>query len=1793
MKKKFKIIFSILVLSILTIILNKVSAIGNVSHAWVETSYGKRELIFRTFTSPFDSTLAQYHNDVKSHSRYATAEGYEYVLENGNRYKSRWVPTETVKGVSLPSEWEGYYYRTLGLMFHKNQIGVYNDQSKLRGTNAGYITSTSPSTDKLDSIKVIYQNSSQHYTLPDNTSGSPLFENNIFYKIWNSTATIQKVNWGTGLKASGFNANANIEYRHCIINIDGKSESNVYVGDNIVHSKDLVELVKKVNEINQKENNKLFCYVSEAIVSKSFYTDYEVALSAANFFKQYGKHGYSTNFWGDGTRGFSSKGFGSVLNLFDNKIYFPQMSERKVYVRHINIGNNTVISKNIVNNGTRINPTTPYYLMLTDGTKLESSDTSQRDAYQEYFKGIHMDQGFTKNALPDPNPKTYTCIGYNVSTGKTLDEAKGMIDQRVNAGIFNKKDNSVTVNAKTLEREDDVTVIDFYYTEYEKNVYVNHIYVDKNGNVLEKSMQTIVPNDDAKEDGKTTINRINTDNVEEVYKKRLNHYITVRTADSLKDEIESGKVKYYGYETFDQHVDVSELIGQGVRVNLKEDQKTNLTSENVQVNFYYYYDNTKEEKEPQRDIEGKVFVRKSSNEDISTSCSDSEEGIIVTSIPSGTYATVGIKGIPRNMVAAIETDYQSPNQDRSMNITLNFKLGNETKTVTYNNFKYRVGFYKISNMALYQLMKISIYDAENNEGYDTIGTSIFNWASSTLNTMPKDKALNIKMTGINNKVIYNTSSSINDINNYVGISVKDKDGNTTNISATNSSLTRTYLTNEQIKEVDANGDKEINDKDKEYAIAKLGEFNQSLNNRRAMIENQEKNYNDQVKKRENLKKIYDNATEVLNQKQKTYNDAKNTLLSKKESYKSYKEYVESIEQKLQYLNDELIELNGEKNTLTQGKQQADSALAEAENKKAELESIIQTLSGESLEDAIVEYQSFLDNEYANAVMNVSDLEDKIKTKEDEIKNKQSEINAMNLNAIAARSWCATLLNDATTYEKNTYKKAKDDYESYRDNEYKTAKDNYESNLNGKELEDAFDKYEKAKALFEEVEKQYNEYNSYKNNLEAKYNDYKAKYDEYISINPNYPKLGLKLNISVQNMIVNVNGQNLASSSSNTATKEYDLDTYLDMSEVPSIMTERPVISKDVYSNIGSTLVREAEYNNKNYINKEVLNGERTLAGKAEYKLQMVIGDKDLKEIEDNVYYSEKNTDSKTHIFKFKKEDKAIIKTYKVDTTVNVKDDVTRDKKHKEVEPINIYTPISVSVKLTSNLNQVVDQSLNKNGEVQVIQVNAPFRIDFSNENKPVGYNVNNTNKFSDGYYIKFDFDIHNVKINGKIFKDGSRISAGKWIRVIRNSKGKAYIEAQPYGNTDEDKVDIVTEQIGNYVVRSYAYNTTQGMISRSLIYNTLQEMKNETGEWIDNICNPISYFAEEDYSVVIINRAYDFRVTDVKDVNWKNVFRTSNSQNTNAHKRVLYYAGTTKWNTKSERANDIVTRTASEIGRNPLRILPIGPYKSSDVTYVKSPKMGYRFSFDMKVTGSYFNFDGSVNKDKKVEINTKFYYISKDGKKFLEEFNGNDKGIYLFYKTANGKYVKIDENGGDYELNFIPNDGYRYIENSDTSTLSKKSVKLGSLRKIYLTYNMATVSNNSSYITYYGEYKLPNSTIAVEVDKNGNYDINKPLNKGYIGVIFDITAYAGKIKNSNMMLSYSKNTKTDVPNTSQWDYEGYLGYTKYGKKLTSESAVTIPLESGTWKIDTDELYNKIKGTVMLYEIDYRAATDFD
>lgn len=584
----------------------------------------------------------------------------------------------------------------------------------------------------------------------------------------------------------------------------------------------------------------------------------------------------------------------------------------------------------------------------------------------------------------------------------------------------------------------------------------------------------------------------------------------------------------------------------------------------------------------------------------------------------------------------------------------------------------------------------------------------------------------------------------------------------------------------------------------------------------------------------------------------------------------------------------------------------------------------------------------------------------------------------------------------------------------------------------------------------------------------------------------------------------------------------------------------------------------------------------------------------------------------------------------------------------------VFNPIEVSApKIQSE--GVVDHSANKNSSSQnVIQKNANFKLEIDQKKENIyGQTGNEYAKYIDRYFLIFDFDI--IKIEDSAYKTcningnsldyfdvsvGSVIPRGSLIEVeVDHTKGKTEFKAKAGGN-DNDK-DIITQDENTVVLIGVSNNMPSEVLISEVLKNQAISIldpasitdvqiyryisKNNNSEYylngeinkpkqvLINYCdynledlpemisihdskyhkdhkmyNDAYYFARAVTKTKNVGRIYDFKVTDCTDIDYKSVFRKSENGNVNDLTNIQYFSGIKELKLFSGGVNTLENRENINIGSNGAAktIIPLGPYKHTNISYANAPKMGYRICFDLKTSG-YFNYQQGSS-DRKIVIKPSYYYISKDGEKFKEN-------ITLYYKDSAGKYKKFV--GSGYIIYFKPNDGYRNTLNgsvtNNTSYMSTQLEKLviGDTNGFELNNKMMSTSASSFIQSWYGEFKLPNSTIAVE---GSNSNISHPLEDGYVGVKFNIICIDGK-DSTERTISYNENNKNANPNenTTQWDYEGFIGFQNPGKKVDSNSNLNIQLERGLWKIDNQDLYNSIKGTVVLFDIDNRAANDFD
>ena len=543
--------------------------------------------------------------------------------------------------------------------------------------------------------------------------------------------------------------------------------------------------------------------------------------------------------------------------------------------------------------------------------------------------------------------------------------------------------------------------------------------------------------------------------------------------------------------------------------------------------------------------------------------------------------------------------------------------------------------------------------------------------------------------------------------------------------------------------------------------------------------------------------------------------------------------------------------------------------------------------------------------------------------------------------------------------------------------------------------------------------------------------------------------------------------------------------------------------------------------------------------------------------------------------------------------------------------INVYTPVKLNdPQITTTSNSTIDHSV-VNSSTVILADDANFEIKLSCGDLDFTYynniSANQKAAFVNYYYLIFDFDVVH---NGKTYTKGTAI---RMTNQAKYNDGYTYFRGQVAPN------ETLSRDSSNHKIVILA--SASNMPSDELLYNvvdqevaiqmdktqdaTSRKYITDSGDNTANFSNDIEfseshtdsnytrgvkmygdgyYFAMKTVAVRTASKIYDFKISDCSDLAYKSAFRQSDTNVLD--KNSGYYSGIRRmyiYTNANKEYTALVDRNNLKInGTTSTRTLPLGPYNHTTAGYINAPKLGYRFSFDVKTSGYYMPSNSGVEA-RKIKIKPTYYYLSKDGSQVI-------KDITLYYKDETDKYKKFV--GSGYNIYFTPDDGSRYTNDlyaSNTSYLSKKleSLNIGnSSGEFYLKDNMMALDDTGYIQTWFGEFKLPNTTIAV---KNGD-SIQNALTDGYIGVKFEITCYDSKLNETISYNTLNKSASSAV-NTTQWDYEGYLGFSNPGQEVNKDSSLRIQLEKGIWIIDSQQLYDFVKGTVILYDIDARAADD--
>lgn len=509
---------------------------------------------------------------------------------------------------------------------------------------------------------------------------------------------------------------------------------------------------------------------------------------------------------------------------------------------------------------------------------------------------------------------------------------------------------------------------------------------------------------------------------------------------------------------------------------------------------------------------------------------------------------------------------------------------------------------------------------------------------------------------------------------------------------------------------------------------------------------------------------------------------------------------------------------------------------------------------------------------------------------------------------------------------------------------------------------------------------------------------------------------------------------------------------------------------------------------------------------------------------------------------------------------------------------NMGTPANVYTNITSLKEELLKEKIRSYIKSYVYIFD--FNVQRLDGGKPTGEPTkiikSNSNQIS--VYVNDD-SVENNK-NGSAVKD--YVNNITVLAFTNNTPPDYYIDNSiqiAMKTTKNEKWKKITYSNEIYSIQNCSEKTTNNIWSKTLVDRN------------EEISQDAYYVVKASKTIASIGRIYDFRITDCADVDFKSVFRKSGQgQGVNSLTGTVYFSGIKELQIFGNGVNSL------DLRKDP-NTLPLGPYKHTNSNYVDAPKMGYRISFDVKTTGKYVTTKDDANKlsnnyKKYVKITPSYYYIKKDGSGY------NDK-ITLYYKNSSNKYVKFI--GSGFKISYKPNDGYRNVTNlgitNITDMFTDKYVTLEVSDEDGFILNIDSMCTNYyGYVqSWYGEFKLPNTTIAV---KNEEGDVNKPLTDGYLGVKFDISCFYEYTNNNEAKttkkVSYNTLDKNaSGTNTTQWDYEGYLGFKNAGKNVTGNDGLYLQFPKGKLLISSQSTYEQIRGTVVFFDLDNRASNDFE
>ena len=524
----------------------------------------------------------------------------------------------------------------------------------------------------------------------------------------------------------------------------------------------------------------------------------------------------------------------------------------------------------------------------------------------------------------------------------------------------------------------------------------------------------------------------------------------------------------------------------------------------------------------------------------------------------------------------------------------------------------------------------------------------------------------------------------------------------------------------------------------------------------------------------------------------------------------------------------------------------------------------------------------------------------------------------------------------------------------------------------------------------------------------------------------------------------------------------------------------------------------------------------------------------------NVLYSPGNVISSTKVNKKNEQSSGVIKYALIPGNINGGSD--QQFPINGINTVTVHTPVVDYSSVTDD--QEHNQKTIPNASRAAFILDRPFTVTIptvgQHQNYP-GYGNRDYLKWTKDRQVNFEFGVL-LRQND----NSSYVAPGTWISI-------------PKGTDNLTLYTPVWVDEGDYNV-----------YTRAIAENAPANFTTET----DANLNLTNHVATRTIKVEVIGRLYDFRITDIADYNWENVFRTGTG-------------------------SSIPTGNVYPVGDKGIDGAPNGfafPYElpirrgSNPINGFKNVaiKKGYHFKFDVKTKGNMFETYDSIR------ITPSFTFVNKN--------NGNRQAVDLYYNTEKESFIKIGSSA-DVQKRYVTLDTrlrnvsrttiqrtgetlYDLFSASSNWTMTKSQYTASYLaaaqKKTYIGgYDIELITaplrtfiggfdvptgvyaprKNAAVQQWYGEYSLPAATYVVakgtniaEYGRTHKLDDKSSifLKDGFIVVNFNIET----IQNAKLNNPHLQYINTGIKKANQWKREGF------NYQMTDPYGLTVNLYDG-------------------------------